>query len=216
MQARPCCHVWSREKKSSRPVHLQVLCHRCTCVYEHETLAISEALLKREDKLSWYHIHVVTDHKALEFFKMQTQSLTSRQMRWMDYLAQSDFGIGYVKGSLNKILDGSPWGLDVHLDPEHGDLPLECLFEVEEGVIESRVHRANTAKVVAEIQALQEHIQERDISVASIVASQQTETLGLPDSRTSGGGLYGLQVQSEERGPLRDDGSHGHVWGRYL
>jgi hypothetical protein len=28
---------------------------------------------------------------------------------------------------------------DVQLDPEHDDLPWECLFEVEEGVIELRV-----------------------------------------------------------------------------
>ena len=41
-------------------------------MYEHETLVILEALLKGEDKLVGYRIHVVTDHKALEFFKTQT------------------------------------------------------------------------------------------------------------------------------------------------
>jgi hypothetical protein len=40
-------------------------------VFEYETLAILEALLKWEDKLLGYRIHVVTDHKALEFFKTQ-------------------------------------------------------------------------------------------------------------------------------------------------
>jgi hypothetical protein len=40
-------------------------------VFKYETLAILEALLKWEDKLLGYRIHVVTDHKALEFFKMQ-------------------------------------------------------------------------------------------------------------------------------------------------
>ena len=108
-----------------------------------------------------YHIHVVTDHKALEFFKTQT-CLTSRQTRWMDYLTRFDFDIRYVKGSLNKVADALSryfkhdyWtevpelqdyvNADVRLDPEHDDLPLECLFEVEEGVIESRVHRENSA-----------------------------------------------------------------------
>ena len=43
-------------------------------------------------------------YKALEFFKMQTH-LTSRQMRWMDYLAWFDFDIRYVKGLLNKVVD---------------------------------------------------------------------------------------------------------------
>ena len=161
-------------------------------MYEHETLAILEALLKWEDKLVGYRIHVVTDHKALEFFKTQTH-LTSRQTRWMDYLARFDFDIRYVKGSLNKVADALSryfehdyWtevpelqdyvNADVRLDPEHDDLPLERLFKVEEGVIESRVCRENFAKVVAEISALWECVQARDVLAASIAASQRTET----------------------------------------
>jgi len=46
--------------------------------YELETLAILEALLKWEDKLMGYEIHIITDHKALEFFKTQS-SLMNRQ-----------------------------------------------------------------------------------------------------------------------------------------
>ena len=139
-----------------------------------------------------YHIHVVTDHKALEFFRMQTR-LTSRQTRWMDYLARFDFDIRYVKGSLNKVADALSryfehdyWmevpelqdyvNADVCLDPEHDDLPLEHLFKVEERVIESRVRRENSAKVVAEILALQERVQARDVLAVSIAASQRTET----------------------------------------
>jgi hypothetical protein len=40
-------------------------------VFEMETIAILEALLKWEDKLIGNCIHVVTDHRALEFFKTQ-------------------------------------------------------------------------------------------------------------------------------------------------
>lgn len=47
---------------------------------------------------------MVTDHKALEFFKMQSH-LSSRQTRWMEYLARFDFDIRYVKGTLNKVVD---------------------------------------------------------------------------------------------------------------
>jgi hypothetical protein len=47
-------------------------------VHELETLAILEALMKWEDKLMGYRIHVITDHKALEFFKTQS-NLTPRQ-----------------------------------------------------------------------------------------------------------------------------------------
>ena len=39
-------------------------------VFEMETIAILEALLKWEDKLLGQRINVVTNHKALEFFKM--------------------------------------------------------------------------------------------------------------------------------------------------
>ncbi len=54
-------------------------------VHKLETLAILEALLKWEDKLISYRIHVITDHKAMEFFKTQA-NLTGQQMRWTDYL----------------------------------------------------------------------------------------------------------------------------------
>jgi hypothetical protein len=42
-------------------------------VYEQETLAILEALQKWEDKLISHRIHVIMDHKALEFFQSQAQ-----------------------------------------------------------------------------------------------------------------------------------------------
>ena len=48
-------------------------------VFEMVTIAILEALLKWEDKLLGRKITVVTDHKALEFFKMQ-RHLNSQQV----------------------------------------------------------------------------------------------------------------------------------------
>ena len=41
------------------------------CIFKMETIAILEALLKWEDKLIGNKIHIVTDHRALEFFKTQ-------------------------------------------------------------------------------------------------------------------------------------------------
>jgi len=41
-------------------------------MHELETLAILEAMMKWEDKLVGYCIHVIMDHKALEFFKTQS------------------------------------------------------------------------------------------------------------------------------------------------
>jgi len=124
-------------------------------VYEQVMLAILEALLKWEDKLLGYRIHVVMDHKALEFFEMQLQ-LIARQMRWIDYLARFDFDIRYIKGTLNKVVDAlfryyehDYWtnmpelhnyvNADVRLDPEHDDLPRERTLEIKGQVIENRV-----------------------------------------------------------------------------
>jgi RNase H-like domain found in reverse transcriptase len=61
-------------------------------VFEHEMIAILEALLKWEEKLLGYHVHMVTDHKVLEFFKMQCK-LLSQQTQWMEYLSRFDFDI---------------------------------------------------------------------------------------------------------------------------
>ena len=55
-------------------------------VHKLETLAILKALLKWEDKLIGYHIYVITDRKALEFFKTQI-NLSPHQQQWMDYMS---------------------------------------------------------------------------------------------------------------------------------
>ena len=73
-------------------------------MHKLKTLAILEFLQKWEDKLVGYKIHVITDHKALEFFKTQNR-LTNQQRRWMDYLSRFNFDITYTKGELNKIAD---------------------------------------------------------------------------------------------------------------
>jgi hypothetical protein len=73
-------------------------------VHELEMLAILKALLKWEDKLIGYQIHIITDHKALEFFQTQA-NLSSRQRRWNNYLSRFNFDITYVKGELNKVAD---------------------------------------------------------------------------------------------------------------
>ena len=55
-------------------------------VFEMETLAILEALLKWEDKLIGWRFKVITDHKALEFFLKQWK-LSGRQAQWAEYLS---------------------------------------------------------------------------------------------------------------------------------
>lgn len=67
-----------------------------------EMIAILKALLKWEDKLLGRKISIVTDHKALEFFNSQRQ-LSSRQMRWMEFLSRFNHEVTYVQGYLNKL-----------------------------------------------------------------------------------------------------------------
>jgi len=114
-------------------------------VFEMETIAILEALLKWEDKLLGRTLTVVTDHKALEFFKTQRR-LNSRQARWMEFLARFDYDITYVKGETNLVADAlsryyesDNWdeakdtpqyvNADARLDPEGEDLPWERFEE---------------------------------------------------------------------------------------
>src|SRR3984957_6879654 len=116
------------------------------CVFEMETIAILEALLKWEDKLIGNQLNVVTNHWALEFFETQ-QQLSSHQMRWMEYLSQFDYDIQYIKGTSNKVADSlsryyqSNTDEDNHpsydyvtvdalLDPEGEDLPWIRMIEV--------------------------------------------------------------------------------------
>ena len=114
-------------------------------VFEMETIAILKALLKWEDKPLGRRILVVTDHKALEFFKTQ-RHLNSRQVHWMEFLACFDYDITYVKGETNLVADmlsryykTDNWddlhetpvyvNADAWLDPEGEDLPWDRFEE---------------------------------------------------------------------------------------
>src|ERR1700720_3297237 len=137
-------------------------------VFEMKTIAILEALLKWEDKLTGNRLNVVTDHRALEFFKTQ-QCLSGCQMRWMEYLSQFDYDIQYIKGTSNKVAnslsryyqsdtdeDNYPSydyvTVDAQLDPEGEDLPWIRMIEVRTMSMRSRTLRENLEErdVIAE------------------------------------------------------------------
>jgi hypothetical protein len=125
-------------------------------LFELETLAILEALIKWEDKLVGCHIHIVTDHKALEFFLTQ-HCLSHRQAHWMKYLSRFNFDICYVKGEYNQVADAfsryyetDTWAdvhhpseyvhADAHLDPEFDDVPNDRIEEIQTGMLDKRFH----------------------------------------------------------------------------
>jgi hypothetical protein len=161
-------------------------------VHELETLAILEALQKWEDKLMGCKIHIIMDHKALEFFK--TQSVLSHcQRRWMDYMSQFDFDITYIKGELNKVVDclsryyKNDTDSDVHephdyirtdarIDPTGEDLPAPRFHEIMEKVIEIR---ALCEGEMRRSKRLQERREECVIE-AQILAKANTKELYVP------------------------------------
>jgi len=142
-----------------------------------ETLAIPEALLKWEDKLIGNHLHMVTNHRALEFFKTQRR-LSHHQMRWMEYFSQFDYNIQYIKGTSNKVADSlsryyqSDTDDDIHptydyvtadvqLDPEGEDIPWNR-------VIELRV-------ITTCNRTLRESTEERDIQAQELAINNRSE-----------------------------------------
>ncbi len=72
--------------------------------YEQEALAILEGLLKWEDKLLGWKFNIVTEHKALKFFKNMTQ-LNNHQIHWIEYMARFDLKLQHVPGKENKVAD---------------------------------------------------------------------------------------------------------------
>ena len=114
--------------------------------YEHETLAVLEALLKWEDKLVGRAFTIVTDHEALKFFK-QKDHQAARPIRWSQHLERFRYEVEYIKGQSNTVSDAlSRWfehhdddecdesdfvTADVRLDPEGDDLPQARLQERE-------------------------------------------------------------------------------------
>src|ERR1700676_854218 len=142
-----------------------------------ETLAILKALLKWEDKLIGNHLHVVTDHQALEFFNTQRR-LSHHQMQWMEYFSRFDYNIQYIKGTSNKVADSlsryyqSDTDDDIHpmynyvtadvqLDPEGEDLPWNQVVEL------CAITMCN--------RTLRESTEERDIQAQELAATDCSE-----------------------------------------
>jgi len=72
--------------------------------WEQELIAILEALIKWEDKLVGRLFTIVTDHKALTFFKTKTH-MSDRQVRWWEFLSRYQYKLVYTKGTTNKVAD---------------------------------------------------------------------------------------------------------------
>ena len=76
-------------------------------VHEQELLAIIHALNSWRHYLhgSKFKVIVKTDHKSLQHLKTQP-TLSGRQSRWLDVIADFDFDIEYIDGKTNVVADG--------------------------------------------------------------------------------------------------------------
>ena len=76
-------------------------------VHEQELLAIIHALNSWRHYLhgSQFKVIVKTDHKSFQHFKTQP-TLSGRQSRWLDVMADFDFDIEYIEGKTNIVADG--------------------------------------------------------------------------------------------------------------
>ncbi|KAJ3011386.1 hypothetical protein NUW54_g2190 [Trametes sanguinea] len=134
--------------------------------YRHEALAILEGLLKWEDKLLGRHVHIVTDHKALQFLEGLARP-NGRQIRWYEFLAQFQYDITYVPGKLNKVADclsryyendtvddhTEEWeyvNADVRLDPDGDTLPFSRAIELKAGRVLRKSSRLMAKQAAAD------------------------------------------------------------------
>ena len=74
--------------------------------FEHEALAVIEALMKWEDKLVGQQFMIVTDHEALETMTTTNRDGKSgRLICWDEYLSRFKYEIMHVPGVLNKVVN---------------------------------------------------------------------------------------------------------------
>ncbi|KAJ3480531.1 hypothetical protein NLI96_g8282 [Meripilus lineatus] len=156
-----------------------------------EMIAILEALLKWEDKLLGRRINIVTDHKAIEFFKDQKQ-LSNRQTRWMEFLSRFNHEVVYVQGHLNKVADclsryymsdreGETHprhvyvNADARLDPEGEDLPMDRILELRAMQTRSRTRKIPQEEASKNNREPKESIPPRDVEARELNVESQKE-----------------------------------------
>lgn len=73
-------------------------------VHEQELLAVVSALKEWRHYLHGRKFRIITDHQSLRYLSTQP-NLSSRQLRWSEYMQQFDFEMEYKKGKLNVVAD---------------------------------------------------------------------------------------------------------------
>ena len=160
-------------------------------MYEQETLAVLEALMKWEDQLVGHPINIVTNHKALQFFKTQKHIASPRQGRWMSYLDRFRHDIVYVKGQLNKVADTlsryyetDTWydthhvdnyvSADIRLDRDLEDVPEPRIVKVRKGDVSFHALRVAATLEQRRSHRILSRQEARDLEAAKIASGLPT------------------------------------------
>lgn len=93
-QAHPC-GFWSRQ---------YIPAERNYPTHEQELLGVVSAMKAWRLELLGVKFKVLTDHDTLRHFKTQ-QTLSKRQSRWMEVLADYDYDLTYIPGKKNAVAD---------------------------------------------------------------------------------------------------------------
>ncbi|GAA5918691.1 hypothetical protein JCM1841_006242 [Sporobolomyces salmonicolor] len=72
--------------------------------HKQELLAVVAAMKEWRIDLLGVHFHVLTDHDTLKHFGTQA-TLSKRQARWTETLADYDYELSYIPGKLNTVAD---------------------------------------------------------------------------------------------------------------
>lgn len=144
--------------------------------YEHEALAIIEALLKWEDRLVGRKFRIATDHDALTDMRTAKRRTNSgRLIRWDEYLSRFDAEIEHVPGKENKVADCLSRYYESEppdvLHPPHDYVNADVRLDRNLDFLPD-VRREEVLKLVEEvaIRALREVVEEREKEAADLTA----------------------------------------------
>ncbi|KAG6858438.1 hypothetical protein C0995_016599 [Termitomyces sp. Mi166 len=134
-------------------------------VHELEMLAILEALLKWEDRLMEYKIHIITDHKALEYVKGELNKVVDCLSQYFESDTIDDMHnvYNYVQA-------------DKRIDPEGEDLPLHRFHKIVEKKVEIR---AMQAQELRRSKQLKEQLELHDLEAQQMVKATKTPNKGI-------------------------------------
>lgn len=197
---------------------------------EQEALAMIEAFLKWEDRLIGRKVTVITDHKALTFFK--TMQHKPRHQRWVDYLERFDYNIVYVEGPINKVGDclsryfesDSPEEshelyeyvqADYRLDPHGVDIPRARAIEMS-GMIAMSLHQMIT-RSKAKAALVKDVVLPRQLEVERLAAPPAPDVDVVPTAQNQQEELGAfLGTEEEMVAAIKDGYHHDPFWQKVI